>query len=223
MQCKKSGPNILNCFVDVAASRRQFRPERCEDHAFTNAASRDKYRPVLALFLGGHSLRILSLACAIGLTATLSACDQKPKDNQTVTINGNGGNLTISGNGQHFTMKANDGKSTFEVNGSGMSPNVDMPAFAPLYPGAKVTASMAAASKDGKGGMVAFQTSSPAADVVAFYKQKAMAYGMNDNLDSSTGGTLMFVASAKEGKQSLQVVASGASSGSTAQVTWGGN
>jgi hypothetical protein len=172
---------------------------------------------------GESFVRIFTLGIAVAVAATLAACDQKPKGNQTVTINGNGGNLTISGNGEHFTMKAGDGKSSVEINGAGMSANVSMPSFAPLYPGAKVTASMQAAGNDGKGGMVTFETQSGASDVIAFYKHTAAASEMTDKMDSSGGGSTMFAASDAAGKKSLEVVASEAGAGSRVQVTWSGN
>jgi len=139
-------------------------------------------------------------------TALLAGCDQKPKEENHVSIAGKEGNVTISGNGQHMTMKADNGAK--------------MPDFAPLYPGAKVEATVTA-SENG-GGTVSFKTTAQPAEIIAFYKQKTGAAGLAEKLNMSSEGNLTFMAAAADGKKTVQVIAAKADTGSQVQVYWQG-
>jgi hypothetical protein len=152
-------------------------------------------------------------------TVLLAGCDQKPKEENHVSIAGKEGNVTISGNGQHMTMKADNGKTVVEVNSNGIG-NAKMPGFAPLYPGAKVEATVTA-SENG-GGTVSFKTAAQPAEIIAFYKQKTGAAGLAEKLNMSSEGNLTFMAAAADGKKTVQVIAAKADTGSQVQVYWQG-
>jgi hypothetical protein len=158
----------------------------------------------------------LVLLAAAGL---LAGCDQKPKEENHVSIAGKEGNVTISGNGQHMTMKADNGKTVVEVNSNGIG-STKMPDFAPLYPGAKVQAAVTA-SENG-GGTVSFETNAQPADVIAFYKQKTGAAGLAEKLNMAAEGNLTYMAADADGKKTVQVVATKADPGSHVQVYWQG-
>ncbi len=154
------------------------------------------------------------VAVAVGAALTLTACGKK--DDKTVYSDGKN-TVTASSSGDHMTITgANGEKVEF---GSGAS--AKLPAYLPLFPGAKITASFSGQGKDGAGGVVSFHTSAAPADVIAFYKQKAVAAGMADAMNMETGGTMMYAANNEKAKTQLSVTATKAADGSDAQVTWG--
>ena len=153
----------------------------------------------------------------------LAGCGKKhEEESRHITISGKDGNVTISGNGEHFTMKSDNGKTTFEVNAGGLGANVKMPAFLPLYPGAKVQSSLAGTDGKGGGGMVMFETGARPADVIGFYKQKSAAAGFTESFNMQSGDMTTFASGAKEGKKGMQVVATKTDHGANVQVTWSG-
>jgi hypothetical protein len=164
--------------------------------------------------------------CLIALAAAclvLAGCGKKHEEaSRHITISGKDGKVTISGNGEHFTMKANDGKTTFEINAGGLGANVKLPAFLPLYPGAKVQSSLAGIDAKGGGGMIAFETGARPAEVIGFYKQKSAAAGFTESFNMQSGEMMTFASSAKEGKKGMQVVATKTEHGTSVQVTWSG-
>jgi hypothetical protein len=102
----------------------------------------------------------------------------------------------------------------------------DLPAFAPLYPGAKVTTQVAKAAGDGtRGGMVVLRTDDPVAKVIAFYDAKAKEAGLKasmmvndeegavrifgDNDGTSGRGALIAIGKSDEGKGTEIVITAG--------------
>jgi len=166
-------------------------------------------------------MRAEFVALSLGICLVAAGCGQKSDQNKTTTIAGNGGSVVYSGNGDHMVIKSTNGNATVEYSSTGMV-HANMPDFAPLYPGAKVTSSVSGTntnSNGGSGAMVTFTVPASQSDVIAFYKQKAGAAGLGETMNMDQGNTMMFVAG-KE-KKSLQVVATKTDSGTQAQVIWG--
>lgn len=161
---------------------------------------------------------ILPLLCVVAL----AGCDRN-KEEKTVTVaGGSGGTMTVSGNGEHFSVKDANGKAVVDVNANGVAAT-NLPAFAPVYPGAKVTANMSGTGNNGTGGTIVLETSASVADVVAFYKQKSAAAGFGETMNMNTGGTTMFTAGSSDKKKTIAVIASTSNGATHAQITWGNN
>jgi hypothetical protein len=152
----------------------------------------------------------------LGLCVAIAGCGQK--SDKTTTITGSNGSMTVTGNGSHMVIKSDNGKSTVEYSAGG-DVHADMPDFAPLYPGAKVTSSMNGTGNGGNSGaMVTMTVSAPAADVITFYKQKATAAGFTEKMTMNEGNAQMYIA-AKD-KKSLQVTATSGGDGTQVQIVW---
>ena len=169
----------------------------------------------------------------------LAGCDQNKGANVTiknkdgnVTISANGqhftmqgtdgksGSVIISGHGDHFTMKTSDGKSLVEINANGVKITGNLPRFVGIYPGAKVTSSIAGGDSNGAGGTLVMESSAAPADVIAFYRKKSDGAGFRQTLNMDQGGTLVYAAAS--GEKQLQVLAAKTDTGTHAQVTWSG-
>ena len=148
------------------------------------------------------------LACALGL----AACGQSettfttPDGSVTATTSGDNGTTTITG--------PDGARVTF---GAGATA-ADLPQSMPLYPGAKVTTSVAGSNGSQKTVSVAFQTNASVADVIAFYKGKAAALGLGETLNSSDTDSSTFMAT--KDQTSVIVIASKGTDGTEAQITW---
>jgi len=97
------------------------------------------------------------------------------------------------------------------------------PAFAVLYPGARVDgAPTLADGVDGPGGIMAFTVDATPDQVVAFYKQRAEAAGLASVMGMSRGDTHAYgAAGSGEDAATLQVVASPTEGGgASVQLTW---
>src|SRR5271154_983271 len=115
-------------------------------------------------------MRAVFVALSLSLCVAAAGCGQKIGKGTTVTIPGQNGAVTVSTSGDQMTMKSADGKAMVEINSNGLG-HANLPDYAPLYPGAKVTASISGTGNDGGGAMVAFNVSAAPSDVIAFYKQ----------------------------------------------------
>ncbi|WP_292261738.1 hypothetical protein [Brevundimonas sp.] len=96
------------------------------------------------------------------------------------------------------------------------------PAFAVLYPGARVaqTSSVSASGPAGPGGMSSFTVAAEPAEVIAFYRQQADAAGLASVMAMDQGGSRAYGAAGPSDAQ-LQVVASPQDGGgSTVLLTW---
>jgi hypothetical protein len=160
-------------------------------------------------------MRLITIAAVIAAATLVAGCDQQPS--KTVKIKGKDGSVTISGNTEHMTVKSDDGKTTVEINSNGLG-NQKLPDFAPVYPGAKVQGSVAAQTEGG--GTFAIETSDAPDKVIAFYKDRAKSAGLAEKLSMTSNGSVTYMASADDGKKSLQVIASKTDAGSQVQVYW---
>lgn len=161
-------------------------------------------------------MRTAVVALSVGICFVAAGCGQK-SNTKTVTIAGKDGNVTVSGNDQHMVIKSENGNATVEYSAQGMV-HANMPDYAPLYPGAKVSSSVSSNGNNSSGAMVTFSVSAAPADVVAFYKQKAHAAGFSDTMNTATDNSMAFIAT--KDKKTLEVVASKSSDGTQAQVIW---
>jgi hypothetical protein len=155
----------------------------------------------------------------LALCLAVAGCG-KSNGTTTVVIPGQNGSatMTTNENGQHMVIQSDNGKATLEINGAGGGP-VDMPAFAPLYPGAKVMSSVVASNNNGtRGAQVMFSVNASPTDVVAFYKQKVDAAGLPQTMNVQQGDSSMLVAS--KDKKSVAITVTKSDSGSQVQVIW---
>ncbi|MCF8505162.1 MAG: hypothetical protein K9G59_09635 [Caulobacter sp.] len=99
---------------------------------------------------------------------------------------------------------------------------VDLPDFAPVYPGSEVK-STATGIGDAKtnGGMAVFVTPDSPDQVLAFYRQKAKAAGLEVQLDADMGAARQFAASDEATGRLLQVIVAAQAGMSQVQVIWG--
>jgi hypothetical protein len=163
---------------------------------------------------------VLPLICIVAL----AGCGRNTNE-RTVTVPGsNGGTVTISGNGQHFSATDANGHQSVDINSGGNgAPPANMPSFVPVYPGAKVTASVVGSGDKGNGGMIVIETSASIADVVAFYKQKTAASGFAETMNMNVNGTTMSTQTSADKKKTVSIVASVSNGTTHAQITWGTN
>lgn len=93
---------------------------------------------------------------------------------------------------EHIVTDPDSGESvtlrTAEDAEAGIAPPANLPAFAPVYPGATVTASMTGNADEPKG-MVSFTTTDSADAVIAFYRDKAKSAGLAEQAEMNMGGT----------------------------------
>ena len=122
-----------------------------------------------------------------------------------------------------FSARGKDGEMANVEIGGGEG---KLPAWVPVYPGAKaqgnLTAKGESADGTGEGGMVSFTTPDSRSRVTAFYQAKCNEMGMS--LDLSQLGTEggMIMGASEDKKRSLQVVVTGAGNGDTMfTVTYG--
>ncbi|MGD0192546.1 MAG: hypothetical protein ABSD74_17550 [Rhizomicrobium sp.] len=161
---------------------------------------------------------LLAFACVVAL----AGCGRNQDQQHTMTINGNGGGtVTMSGNGQNMTIKSSDGNASLQFNANGGQAPANLPSYASVYPGSKITTSMVGSDAHGNGGMMVEQTSASVADVIAFYKQKASASGFAETMNMNVGTETMFSATSGDKKQTLSVVATTQNGSTQAQITWG--
>jgi hypothetical protein len=160
-------------------------------------------------------MRLIAIVAAIAAAALVAGCDQHPS--KTTKIKSKDGSVTITSNGEHATIRADNGKTTVEINSNSLG-SLKLPDFAPVYPGAQVKGSVTAQTEGG--GTILLETSDAPDRVVAFYKGKANSAGLAEKLSMVGEGGVTYMASAGDGKRTLQVVAAKSAAGSQVQVTW---
>jgi hypothetical protein len=95
-----------------------------------------------------------------------------------------------------------------------------MPPFAPLFPGARVQSSIGTGTGPTAAGTVSFSTNAAVDDVIAFYRGKATAAGMEETPDFGEAGTTVFSALREKDQMGIRVIAAGASGGTDVQIVW---
>lgn len=113
----------------------------------------------------------MRLVVTLASIALLAACSNA--DEYTITDPDSGESVTLR---------------TAEDREVGIAPPANMPAFAPVYPGATVTASATGNPEEAKG-MVSLATTDSADEVIAFYRAKAVAAGLAEQAEMNMSGT----------------------------------
>ncbi len=147
-------------------------------------------------------------------TPSYTVTDPKTGEKTKISVDAKSGDNTI-------TVNSKEGAGTISVSQDGEAPK-NLPAFIPLYPGAKYMGSFAAASsKSGEGGpvaggMVTFSTSDASAKVLAFYKDAFTRAGMKEQAGGDMGGMAMLSFTKGDNEQEgAQVMASPGTTGGT--------
>lgn len=101
--------------------------------------------------------------------------------------------LVACSNTDEYTVTDPDGGEsvtlrTAEDTEAGIAPPASLPGYAPVYPGATVTASVTGNPDEAKG-MVSFITTDSADAVIAFYRDKAIAAGLAEQAEMNMSGT----------------------------------
>lgn len=150
-------------------------------------------------------IRRLSVAC---LFVTLAACSPAP-ETKTAEIEA------------AAAAPATEAPAAALAPAQAAAPGA--PAFAVLYPGARVDgAPTLADGVGGPGGIVAFTVDANPDQIVAFYKQRAEAAGLASVMGMNQGDTRAYgAAGSGESAAALQVVASPTEGGgASVQLTW---
>lgn len=95
-----------------------------------------------------------------------------------------------------------------------------MPPFAPLFPGASVQSSIGSGTGPEAAGTVSFSTNATPEEVIAFYRGKAIAAGMEETPDFGDTGTIVFSAMREADEMGIRVIVAGASGGTNVQILW---
>lgn len=145
---------------------------------------------------------------AIGGLA-LAACGGQ--DTKTVTVpTGDGGAATVKttekGDTQEVTITGKDGTSTAVITaGAGATAPANLPAFAPVYPGATIESSLAGSGPEGSGGVLVMKTQDAPDKVAAFYDARIKAANLADTTRFSNNDMQMIGGSAGEKGPSANV------------------
>lgn len=151
----------------------------------------------------------------------LAACGSNAKEQTITTPDGSKVKVEQQGDdAARITTQSANGSATLTAGGSGQWPAQTVE-YAPAYPGAKVTTSMAGNSDEGAGGMVSFETSDSPEKVVDFYKPRAAAAGLTNVSNMDVNGAKIFGASDEATGRSLGIQASVADGKTTALLTYG--
>ncbi|WP_027442471.1 hypothetical protein [Erythrobacter cryptus] len=113
-----------------------------------------------------------AFASTLALALLLAACG----DNTNETT------ITDSESGESLTLRTADDPD------EGIAPPADLPAFAPIYPGGVITASVTGKPGEAQG-MVAFTTADSADEVIAFYRERGKAAGLSEQGEMNMSGT----------------------------------
>lgn len=140
----------------------------------------------------------LALAACGSNDKTITVKDSDGKD-QTVTVNERDATTTF---------KSEDGEAVIR-QGEDAAAAANFPAFAPQYPGSKVTATANFSNKEGeKGGMTSQETPDDAAKVMAFYKGKIAGAGIKTSMETNTPEGGMIVVEGPDSKGGMMIIIS---------------
>lgn len=119
------------------------------------------------------------------LVAALAACGKSQTERKVVVTNEDGTQTTatVKSDGEATTIKSDKGTITVNAGSDG----AEFPAYAPQYPGAKVTSVMSGGSEgEGKGSVIGMETPDDPAKVLAFYKDKLKANNVTVKMETTT-------------------------------------
>lgn len=155
-------------------------------------------------------MRIVLVAAALA-AVSLAGCGKKEESGKP--------SVTVTPGG--YTARSKDGTVSVVTAAAAAAANAKVPAFAPLYPGARVESVMDGIGNDkAHGGTVVYKIDASPEKVVDFYKDKATAGGFKTEMDSNMGAAHMFAAKDEASGEAVQVIASASGDGSSVQVIW---
>lgn len=143
------------------------------------------------------------LLAGFGALLLLAGCGGEPapqtegagRVTDTVTVpDGQGGKTTATVQEKDdqttVTFSGDGGEGSITVGG-GAAPR-DLPAYAPVYPGATILSTMSGRNEEGGGGMVTLESADAPGKVLAFYEGKIAGAGLSQTAkaQSSAGATL---------------------------------
>jgi uncharacterized lipoprotein YajG len=144
-------------------------------------------------------MRHIIILAAIALLAACSKADE-----HTITDPESGESVTLR------TAKDAD---------AGIAPPPNLPAFAPIYPGATITATVSGNADEAKG-MVSLVTTDSAEAVLTFYRDKAAAAGLAEQAEMNMNGTrILTIGGAQGGNAALQITVSPLEDENKRQIT----
>lgn len=159
------------------------------------------------------------LVLAAGLA--LSACGS---DEVTVAENADG-KVTKSGDGTINVTTTDGASATIATEGSGLSESSakvaqSLPAFAPMYPGAKVVTTMTGMDQGGSSGsVVVLESEDSLAKITAFYDGKISASGAKQQMRMDQEGSAMRGLGNADGKGGAMISISDAGDMRTISIT----
>ena len=157
-------------------------------------------------------MRLAASTAMAAIALCLAACGQS----ETTTVSVPGGTVSTDATGSSLTVKGANGE-VLQIGGGGDAA-AQLPDTLPLFPGAKVTASVTGNNGTQKTISITFETSSAPGEVIAFYKDKAAALGLPETLSAADANSTTFMAT--KDQTMVMVVASKGESSTEAQLTW---
>jgi hypothetical protein len=148
-------------------------------------------------------------ALLISALLVLAACGKAQEEKKIVVTNEDGTTTTatLKNDGEATTIKSEGGTLTVNAGSDGAA----FPAFAPQYPGAKVTSVMSGSEASGsKGVVIGMETSDAPDKVLAFYEEKLKSAKIPVKMKTTTpdGG---MIAAGNEGDSSGAMITVGKS------------
>jgi hypothetical protein len=140
----------------------------------------------------------------------------------SVDVDGGEGSYSVRDTGDGsatVTFTGPDGETGKFKTGSGAASY--LPDFAPIYPGAVVTAGAGGDSSTGTGSAVSFTSNDAPDKVVAYYKGVAAKAGMKIAAEMTMGDTRMLSAADETQGRSLQVQVTAADGGTSGTIIAG--
>lgn len=159
---------------------------------------------------------------AIWVSAVLSlaGCGEKKTPEETVTVvneeTGDVTTATISNEGEaaRYDIQSSSGETaTITMGGTEAPPN--LPAYAPVYPAAKILSTLQGEGGDGTGAIVIMATKDEPGRVAAFYQSRFKEAGLAQTVDASTAAGRMLAAAEAEGDGTVTVMIAPAENGQT--------
>lgn len=127
----------------------------------------------------------------MGAMLLIASCGGKDEGQSVTVADGEGGSATVRYGGDENGIAAPD----------------NLPAFAPVYPGAMIQSAVTGNEGEAKG-MVTFLTEAKMAEVLAFYKEKGAAAGLKVKAEVAMGpGRMLALGRGDSGGEAMQITA----------------
>lgn len=156
----------------------------------------------------------------------LAACGKSDPAGDAEKLDGPSLTMNDPATGEKVTVKTDEDKSVVSVTtkdgtavvatgDSAAAAVPDLPAYAPLYPGAAVQQTIKGTGASGDGGMITLKTADAPDKVIAYYREQFTKHGLTVNAEATMGAMHMIAGQAKDGKGGAQVMATADKSGDT--------